>query len=129
AAAARLTLSAAESSAFAVRWPNFKVSSVKTITVPRGAVENGTKPILTASDIARTPGQTTFWAGPYRPFWDNRAAKSGKIHITRGPLAACPARPPPGVEKCRRRATTNQLLGMPAPPPSHSHFVDPSRRW
>ena len=50
--AARLTISAAEPSDFAVRGPNLRVSSVNTTTVPRGAVENGTNPTLTASAIA-----------------------------------------------------------------------------
>src|SRR6478672_435420 len=49
--AARLTRPAAAPSAFRVAVPNFSESLQKTTKVPRGAVENGTKPTLTASDI------------------------------------------------------------------------------
>src|SRR5258706_6491539 len=52
--AARLTRSAARPSVFRVAAPNFKVSSQNTTRVPRGAVENGTKPTLTASDIGNS---------------------------------------------------------------------------
>src|SRR5258706_13875938 len=52
--AARLTRLAARPSVFRVAAPNFKASSQNTTRVPRGAVENGTKPTLTASDMGNS---------------------------------------------------------------------------
>src|SRR5450759_5435816 len=52
--AARLTKLAAAPSALRVAAPNFNESSQKTTRMPRGAVENGTKPTLTASDIGKS---------------------------------------------------------------------------
>src|ERR1700722_18121026 len=53
-AAARLTRSAAVPSTLRVVAPSFNVSSQKTTRMPRGAVENGTKPTLTASGISKS---------------------------------------------------------------------------
>src|SRR2546421_7527905 len=52
--AARLTRLAARPSVFRVAPPNFRASSQNTTRVPRGTVENGTKPTLTASDIGNS---------------------------------------------------------------------------
>src|SRR5258705_11579919 len=56
AVAARLTVSAAAPSALRVAGPNFSVSSQNTTRMPLGAVENGTKPTLTASVIGESSG-------------------------------------------------------------------------
>src|SRR5260370_15177051 len=56
AVAARLTVSAAAPSALRVAGPNFSVSSQNTTRMPLGAVENGTKPTLTASVIGKSSG-------------------------------------------------------------------------
>src|ERR1700733_4540573 len=53
-AAARLTRSAAVPSTLRVATPSFNESSQKTTRMPRGAVENGTKPTLTASVIGKS---------------------------------------------------------------------------
>ena len=52
--AARLTTSADVPSTLRVAAPNFSESSQKTTRTPRGAVENGTKPTLTASDMGKS---------------------------------------------------------------------------
>src|SRR5215471_5792115 len=73
AAAARLTVPAASPSALRVADPNFSASSQKTKRTPRGAVDNGTKPTLTASDIGNSsrsglsPGRKTRRNGPKIP--------------------------------------------------------------
>src|SRR5437899_7629205 len=54
AAAARFTVSAAPPSALRVADPSFSASSQNTTRMPLGAVENGTKPTLTASVIAKS---------------------------------------------------------------------------
>src|SRR6266480_639630 len=54
AAAARLTVSAAAPSALRVVGPNFSISSQNTTRMPLAAVENGTKPTLTASLIGKS---------------------------------------------------------------------------
>src|SRR5262245_50354434 len=53
--AARLTVLAASPSALRVAGPNLSASSQKTKRTPRGAVDNGTKPTFTASDIGIPP--------------------------------------------------------------------------
>src|SRR5256885_13438040 len=53
AAAARFTVSAAPPSALRVADPSFSASSQNTTKMPLGAVENGTKPTLTASVIGK----------------------------------------------------------------------------
>src|SRR5882757_2641015 len=54
AAAARLIIAAAGPNALLVAGPNFSVSSQNTTRIPRGALENGTKPTLTASGIGKS---------------------------------------------------------------------------
>src|SRR6185436_8445224 len=54
AAATRLIMPAAVPKALAVAEPNFSVSSQNTTRIPRGALENGTKPTLTASGIGKS---------------------------------------------------------------------------
>src|SRR5882757_11436162 len=55
AAAARLIMAAAGPSALLVAGPNFSASSQNTTRISRGALENGTKPTLTASGIGYPP--------------------------------------------------------------------------
>ena len=65
-AAARLTRLAAAPSTLRVAGPNFSASSQNTTRMPRGAVENGTKPTLTASDIGKSSknqGFSRLWIG------------------------------------------------------------------
>src|SRR5882757_5085245 len=64
AAAARLTVSAADPSALRVAAPNFSVSSQNTTRTPRDAAENGTKPTLTASDIGKFLQNCGLISGP-----------------------------------------------------------------
>src|SRR5262249_37970887 len=54
AAAARPIRSAEAPSALRLAGPNLSASSQNTTSVPRGVVENGTKPTLTASDIGNS---------------------------------------------------------------------------
>src|ERR1700737_2307622 len=65
--AARLTKLAAVPSVLLVAAPNFNVSSQNTTRMPRGAVENGTKPTLTASGIGKSSkNQGCSWPGTRR---------------------------------------------------------------
>src|SRR5665213_1458001 len=74
AVATRPTRSAASPNALRAAAPNFNWSSQNTTRMPREAVENGTKPTLTASDMGKSsknqgcdragkPGRCSLWRG------------------------------------------------------------------
>src|SRR5882757_10488971 len=106
-AAARLTVSAAVPSALRVVGPNFNISSQNTTRMPLAAVENGTKPTLTASVIgesSRNQGKRRVGKRPDEA--SNPVFDGGWLRQAHG-LSRTMARQPRRCQARRGRAVTS----------------------
>src|SRR3981081_2423357 len=121
---------AAAPSALPVAVPNFNVSSQNMTRTPRGAVENGTKPTLTASDIGKSSKKSGLSLGrePARRCLEyaHRMHRASVESMVRDTIACqpprCQASPWPEGHIDR---IINRVSGVPW----LSHFVDGSKRW
>src|SRR5688572_3511837 len=104
--AARLMVSAAAPSVLRVVAPNFNASSQNTTKVPFGAVENGTKPTLTASVMGKSSsnqGERRVETRPQRqanPVFDSELRRQARY------LSHTMARQPRRCQACRGETAT-----------------------
>src|ERR1700726_1187476 len=129
-AAARLTKSAAAPSVLRVAAPSFNVSSQKTTRMPRGAVENGTKPTLTASGISKSskiraiaglgnPPGGIFERSLPAAIYIRQERRSAHYGLSAVALPSAPV----------TRRPQDRIINHIATVPWLSHFVDGSKGW
>src|ERR1700722_1437025 len=127
--AARLTRSAAVPNTLRVVGPSFNVSSQKTTRMHRGAVENGTKPTLTASVISKSSKIRAVAGVDDPPGGTSNGLFPAAIYIRqeRGPYYGLSAAALPSAPVTRQ--PQGRIINHIARVPWLSHFVDGSKGW